>query len=385
MSAPLDRDAVLAALRVVIDPDLRKDIVTLGFVKDVSIAERRVGITIELTTPACPVKDLMREQAETALRQLGAAEVAVTMTASVRSAGGSTPGRFRHPQIRNVVAVGAGKGGVGKSTVSVNLALALARMGSRVGILDADVYGPNVPMMLGLNQAKLQGSEAGIVPAEAYGVQVVSMAFLTEDDAAIIWRGPMLHSAIRQFFQDVAWRDLDYLIVDMPPGTGDVALSLGQTVEVAGAVVVTTPQSVSVADSRRALRMYQKLGIPPLGVVENMSYFACTNCHHETDLFGHGGGEGLAREMDVPFLGHLPIYQAIREGGDAGKPLMVSEPVSPAGRAFTALAERVASQISIAAFTRPAPQVAPQPGSHPPSRPDFSTAAASRVIPLKPV
>lgn len=365
MSAPLDRDAVLAALRVVIDPDLHKDIVSLGFVKDVSIDSQRVAVTIELTTPACPVKDLMRDQAKAAIDALGATDVQVTMTASVRSVTAPERGRQPHPGVKNVIAVGAGKGGVGKSTVAVNLALALARMGSKVGILDADVYGPNVPMMLGLSEAKLEGGHDGIAPAEAYGVQVVSMAFLTQDDAAIIWRGPMLHSAIRQFFQDVAWRDLDYLIVDMPPGTGDVAISLGQTVPVAGAVVVTTPQQVSLADSRRALRMYEKLGIPPLGVVENMSYFACTNCHHETDLFGHGGGERFAGEMGVPFLGRLPIYQAIREGGDAGKPVMATDPGSPAGLAFLALAERVASQISIAAYAH--------------------VAASRNIIPLVPV
>jgi ATP-binding protein involved in chromosome partitioning len=233
--------------------------------------------------------------------------------------------------------------------VAVNLALALAHTGSRVGILDAVVYGPNVPRVLGLHATQLTTDGRSIVPAERYGVQVVSMAFLTQDDAAIIWRGPMLHGAIQQFFRDVAWKDLDYLIVDMPPGTGDVALSLGQTVPVAGAVVVTTPQQVSLADSRRALRMYQKLDIPPIGVVENMSYYACTNCHHETDLFGHGGGESLAAEMGVPFLGRLPVYQAIREGGDKGVPLVMTEPHSPAGRAFMTLAERVAAQVSIAA------------------------------------
>ena len=217
--------------------------------------------------------------------------------------------------MKNVIAVGAGKGGVGKTTVAVNLALALAQCGSRVGILDGDIYGPNVPIMLGLNtQLTTDGKQ--IVPAEKYGVQVVSIGFLTNDDAPIIWRGPMLHGAIQQFFREVAWNDLDYLIVDMPPGTGDVALSLSQTVPVVGAIVVTTPQQVSLADSRRAIRMYQKLNIPTIGIVENMSYYACPNCHHEADIFGHGGGEALATDMNVPFLGRLPIYQPIREGSD---------------------------------------------------------------------
>ncbi len=347
--ATLDREAVLTALGVVMDPDLRKDIVSLGFIKDLQIDGGGVAFAIELTTPACPVKDLMREQATVAVKALaGVTSVNVRMTANVRSASMPETGRQPLPGVKNVIAVGAGKGGVGKTTVSVNLALALAKFGSRVGILDGDIYGPNVPIMMGLHtQLATDGKQ--IVPAEAYGVQVVSIGFLTSDDAPIIWRGPMLHSAIQQFFKVVAWKDLDYLIVDMPPGTGDVALSLSQTVPVVGAVVVTTPQQVSLADSRRAVRMYQKLNIPTLGMVENMSYYACPNCHHEADIFGHGGGEQLAQTMEVPFLGRLPIYQPIRAGGDTGVPVVFAEPESVAGRAFMSLAERVAAQVSIAA------------------------------------
>jgi len=342
-------EAVLAALKVVIDPDLQRDIVSLGLVKNVAIENGRVSFTIELTTPVCPVKDQLRDQAVAAVRALaGVTDVEVQMTASVRSVSAPETGRTPLPGVKNVIAVGAGKGGVGKTTVAVNLALALAWYGSRVGILDGDVYGPNVPMMLGM-QTQLVTDGKQIVPAEKYGVQVVSMGFLTQDDAAVIWRGPMLHGAIQQFFRDVAWANLDYLIVDMPPGTGDVALSLSQTVPVAGAVLVTTSQQVSLADTRRAVRMYQKLNIPPIGVVENMSYYACPNCHQEADIFGHGGGEGLATSMTLPFLGRLPVYQPIREGGDAGVPLVVSEPGSPAGQAFLAVAEKVAAQLSIAA------------------------------------
>ena len=349
--ATLDREAVLTALRVVMDPDLRKDIVSLGFIKDLQIDGGGVAFAIELTTPACPVKEQLREQAMAAVKALaGVTAVNVRMTANVQSASMPETGRQPLPGVKNVIAVGAGKGGVGKTTVSVNLALALAKFGSRVGILDGDIYGPNVPIMMGLNtQLATDGKQ--IVPAEAYGVQVVSIGFLTSDDAPIIWRGPMLHGAIQQFFKEVAWKDLDYLIVDMPPGTGDVALSLSQTVPVVGAVVVTTPQQVSLADSRRAVRMYQKLNIPTLGMVENMSYYACPNCHHEADIFGHGGGEQLAQTMDVPFLGRLPIYQPIREGGDTGVPIVFAEPESVAGRAFMSLAERVAAQVSIAAHT----------------------------------
>jgi ATP-binding protein involved in chromosome partitioning len=349
MSANVDRDAVLNALRVVVDPDLRRDIVSLGFVKNVGIDAGRVSVTIELTTPACPVKDLMREQATTAIRALpGVTDADVSMTAQVRSVTAPEAGRPPVPGVKNVIAVGAGKGGVGKTTVAVNLALALARCGSRVGILDGDIYGPNVPIMLGL-QAQLTTDGKRIVPAEKYGVQVVSVGFLTNDDAPVIWRGPMLHQAIQQFFREVAWKDLDYLIVDMPPGTGDVALSLSQTVPVVGSVVVTTPQQVSLSDSRRAVRMYQKLNIPTLGIVENMSYYACTNCHHEADIFGHGGGEKLATDMGVPFLGRLPLYQPIREGSDSGVPLVVGEPASTAAKSFLTVAERMAAQVSIAA------------------------------------
>jgi len=349
MAPTVDREKVLTALKVVTDPDLRRDIVSLGFVKTLAIDQGRISFTIELTTPACPVKDQMRDQAIAAVRGVpGVTDVDVRMTANVRSVSAPETGRTPLPGVKNVLAVGAGKGGVGKTTVAVNLALALAKCGSRVGILDGDIYGPNVPIMMGL-QTQLTTDGQRIVPAEKYDVQVVSMGFLTGEDAAVIWRGPMLHGAIQQFFRDVAWRDLDYLIVDMPPGTGDVALSLSQTVPVAGAILVTTPQQVSLADTRRAVRMYQKLNIQPIGIIENMSYYTCPNCHHEADIFGYGGGERLSQSMEVPFLGRLPVYQPIREGSDTGLPLVISEPGSPAGRAFVALAERTAAQLSIAA------------------------------------
>jgi ATP-binding protein involved in chromosome partitioning len=278
----------------------------------------------------------------------GVRTATVTMTAKVRAGAGPQAGKSPVTGVKNIIAVGAGKGGVGKTTVAVNLALSLAKCGSRVGILDGDIYGPNVPIMMGL-KTQLTTNGRQIVPAEKYGVQVVSIGFMTDDDAPVIWRGPMLHQAIGQFFKDVAWNDLDYLIVDMPPGTGDVALSLSQTVPVVGAIVVTTPQQVSLADSRRAIRMYQKLTIPTLGVVENMSYYACPNCHHESDIFGHGGGETMARDLEVPFLGRLPVYQPIREGSDRGVPLVESEPASPVARAFLTVAERMAAQVSVSA------------------------------------
>ena len=361
MTGTLDHDAVLNTLRVVVDPDLRKDIVSLGFVKDLTIDGGRVGFTIELTTPACPVKDQMRDQAMAAVRALpGVADVEVRMTANVRSASMPETGRTPLPGVKNVIAVGAGKGGVGKTTVAVNLALALAKCGSRVGILDGDIYGPNVPIMMGLN-AQLTTDGQRIVPAEKYGVQVISIGFLTSDDAPVIWRGPMLHGAIQQFFREVAWKDLDYLIVDMPPGTGDVALSLSQTVPVVGSIVVTTPQQVSLADSRRAVRMYQKLNIKTLGIVENMSYFACPGCGTESDIFGRGAAAPLAQDLGVPFLGSIPLYQPVREGGDRGEPIVVSEPASAAAQACFAIAEQAAAQISIASYARSTIPLTPVP------------------------
>jgi ATP-binding protein involved in chromosome partitioning len=348
----LEQSAVLDALKVVRDPDLNRDIVSLGFIKNLQIDGGRVAFTIELTTPACPVKDQMRDQARAAVLQLpGVSSVDVQMSAMVREAVGAEGGRQPIPGVKNVIAVGAGKGGVGKTTVAVNLALALAKCGGKVGMIDGDIYGPNVPIMLGM-KAELITDGQKIVPAEKYGLQVISMGFLTKDDAPIIWRGPMLHGALQQFFRDARWKDLDYLIVDMPPGTGDVALSLSQTVPVAGSIVVTTPQQVSLADTRRAVAMYKKLNIPPIGLIENMSYFSCPNCQHEADIFGHGGGERLAEELAVPFLGRLPIYQPIREGSDSGVPLVISEPDSPAARAFIAAAERTAAQVSIASYSR---------------------------------
>lgn len=350
MPTSIDPSAVLQALTVVRDPDLGKDIVTLGFVKHLAVDGGRVSFTIELTTPACPVKDQMRDQAHAAVARLpGVTDVVIDMTASVRTAAVPDGTRAAIPGVKNVIAVGAGKGGVGKTTVAVNLAVALAQRGSRVGILDGDIYGPNVPIMLGL-QTQLATDGQKILPAEKYGVQAVSMGFLTGDDSAVIWRGPMLHGAIQQFFREVAWDNLDYLIVDMPPGTGDVALSLSQTVPVSGAIVVTTPQQVSLADTRRAVRMYQKLNIRTIGLIENMSHFACPACGHESDIFGRGAGEALASDMAIPFLGRVPIYQPIREGGDAGVPLLISEPDAPAAKAIVEVAARAAAQISIAAY-----------------------------------
>jgi ATP-binding protein involved in chromosome partitioning len=350
---PVEQARVLEALKVVQDPDLHRDIVSLGFIKDLKIDSGRVAFTIELTTPACPVKDQMRDQARAAVMAVpGVSTVDVQMSARVRDAmAGGDGGRAAIPGVKNIIAVGAGKGGVGKTTVAVNLAIALAKAGSKVGMIDGDIYGPNVPIMLGL-KTQLTTDGQKILPAEKFGLQVISMGFMTTEDAPIIWRGPMLHGALQQFFREVRWVELDYLVIDMPPGTGDVALTLSQTVPVAGAVVVTTPQQVSLADSRRAVAMYKKLNIPPIGIIENMSHFVCPSCRHESDIFGQGGGERMAKELGVPFIGRIPIYQPIREGGDNGIPLLISEPDSPASRAFISAAEQLAAQVSIASYNR---------------------------------
>jgi ATP-binding protein involved in chromosome partitioning len=280
------------------------------------------------------------------------------MLHNVRTTVSSDVNRQPVAGVKNIIAVGAGKGGVGKTTVSVNLAIALSQMGARVAMIDGDVYGPNVPIMLGI-RTQLQTDGQKIVPAEQYGIQLVSMAFLANDDAPVIWRGPMLHGVINQFFREVRWENIDYLIVDMPPGTGDIALSLSQTVPVAGAVVVTTPQTVSVADTRRAVRMYEKLNVPPIGLVENMSHFVCPSCRTESDIFGKGGGEALASELNVPFLGRIPIYEPIRIGGDTGVPITIGDPKSGPAAAIRAAAERLAAQLAIANYQSTAKRAIP--------------------------
>lgn len=343
---PSDR-AVLDALRAVRDPDLHKDIVELGFVKDLRICGGNVAFEIELTTPACPVKDLMQSQAEAVVKKVpGVQQVTVTMTARVTASRPILGEKGMIPGVKNVIAVSSGKGGVGKSTVAVNLACALAQTGARVGILDADVYGPNVPLMLGLTgQPAVENKK--IVPFVRYGLQVMSMALLVAEDQPVIWRGPMLHSAVRQFLFDVAWDNLDYLVVDLPPGTGDAQLSLSQQAHLMGAVIVTTPQDVSVLDVRKAIRMFQTVNVPILGIVENMSWFTPPGSTERYHLFGQGGGARIEKEFGVPVLGQIPIEMPVREGGDRGTPVVVAHPDSLAARALTDIAGRVAQRVSV--------------------------------------
>ena len=330
----IDKDTILEALKSVQDPDLHKDIVTLGFVKDLAVCGGTVKFAIELTTPACPVKDLLKQQAHDAVMALDGIEtVNIEMTAQVKS---SLPvGNQLGGDVKNVIAVTSGKGGVGKSTCAVNLAAALSRMGAKVGILDADVYGPNIPVMMGLCE-KPQGRDKKLIPLEAHGIQTMSVGYLIEDGQPVMWRGPMLHRALEQFLQDVEWGELDYLIVDMPPGTGDAQLSLSQLVPLTGMVVVTTPQEVSQTDVRRAIGMAHQVKTEVLGVIENMS----------GDIFGTGGGQTVADKFHVPLLGSIPLEAGLRIGGDSGTPMVLSEPDSAIAKEFSAIASKVAAEVA---------------------------------------
>ncbi len=341
------RQAVLNALRTVQDPDLHKDIVSLNFIRNLKLDNGDVSFAIELTTPACPVKQEMERWArEAVLRVPGVKRVDIKMTAAV-STGRRGPSLEVLSGVRNIIAVGSGKGGVGKSTVTVNLAVALARAGARVGLLDADIWGPNIPGMMGI-QGQPQSLQNRIQPLSNYGVSVMSMGFLIEPDTPIIWRGPMLHNVMQQFLSQVEWGELDYLLVDLPPGTGDVQLTLTQTVPLMGAVVISTPQDVALQDARKAIMMFRQVKVEVLGIMENMSYFQCPHCNVRTDIFSHGGAEATAARFDVPFLGEIPLDVAIREGGDAGRPIVIADPSSPVAAAFIELSQKMAAQVSIA-------------------------------------
>ncbi|HVG31684.1 MAG TPA: Mrp/NBP35 family ATP-binding protein [Pyrinomonadaceae bacterium] len=342
--------SVMSALSQIQDPDLHKDIVTLGFIRDLKIEGGAVSFRIVLTTPACPVKDQMETQARELVGRIpGVTSVNVRMDAEVPQ-GRGLGDKISVPGVRNIIAVSSGKGGVGKSTVAVNLSVSLALDGARVGLMDADVYGPNVPLMLGVGNARPEIEGNKLVPIEAYGVRLMSMAVLKPGDEPLIVRGPILHGLVKQFLSDVRWGELDYLIVDMPPGTGDVQLSLAQLVPVQGAVLVTTPQEVAVVDVRRALRMFETVAVPILGVVENMSYFIAPDTGTRYDIFGAGGGERLAAQYHVPYLGAVPLGLDVREGGDRGLPVVVGQPDSAQAKAFRRVAEEVARQVSIEAM-----------------------------------
>lgn len=348
----LTKENILKALSHVEDPDLKKDLVTLGMIKDLVIEGNKVSFSVVLTTPACPMKDMLHNACKNAVLHLvnKEAELDINMTSVV------TSGRENAEVlkgVKNIIAVGSGKGGVGKSTVAANLAISLANKGAKVGLLDADIYGPSVPTMFGLKGEKpkmknIDGKEF-IVPIEKYGVKLLSIGFLIDPDQAVVWRGPMISSAFRQFVGDVIWGELDYLIIDLPPGTGDIQLTLAQTVPLTGVVIVTTPQDVAVADAIKAIDMFRmpQLTFPILGVVENMSYFTPAELpDNKYFVFGEGGGQRLSAKFDVPLLAQIPLYMSVREGGDAGTPAVINND-TPDGKAFAELAENVAQQVAI--------------------------------------
>ena len=347
----MTRDEVMKALANIKDPDLHRDIVSLGFIKKVEITDHKVDVEIQLTTPACPVRDDMKAQAVDEVRKLGfSGDVNVLMTSQV--VGHSNQERQQIlPGVKNTIAVASGKGGVGKSTVAVNLATALARDGAKIGIVDADVYGPSLPLMLGVTEKpeteRIDDKRFRILPVEKFGIKMMSIGFLVDTETPMIWRGPMASGAVKQFLTDVVWGDLDYMIFDLPPGTGDVQLTLVQTIPLTGAVIVTTPQDVSLADVRRGVRMFQKVNVPIMGVIENMSYFICSHCGHREEIFSHGGGKKTAEAFGVPYLGEIPLYTPIRIGGDTGRPIVLSEPESEQAQMIQMVSRRLAAQISI--------------------------------------
>jgi ATP-binding protein involved in chromosome partitioning len=347
MPSKITKEAVLGALSRVEEPELHQDLVTLNMVRQLEIVGSEVSFTIVLTTPACPLRGQIEHTARQAVMGIeGVESVKIKWDSDVPN-DGRMRGLVSMP-IRNAIAVGSGKGGVGKSTVAVNISVALAQSGARVGLLDADIYGPNTPTMLGVDKLPPPNGTK-LMPALAYGLKMISMGLLVKPGQPLIWRGPMLNSAIRQFLGDVEWGELDYLVVDLPPGTGDAALSLAQALPLSGAIIVTLPQLVSLEDASRGLQMFRTLEVPILGVIENMSYLDLPD-GQRMDIFGSGGGEQLAQATSTPFLGKIPIESAVREGGDSGRPIVVSQPDSAAARALRQIAEGLAARISVAAL-----------------------------------
>lgn len=350
----MTQEKVLEALSNVQEPDLGKDLVTLNMVKDILIEGNYVSFTVVLTTPACPLKDMIKNACINAVKLLVNKEAVVQVNFTANTSSKRTDEGAVLPKVKNIIAVVSGKGGVGKSTVSANLALALSQGGAKVGLLDADIYGPSVPIMFGVRGERPMMIDVGaekpmIAPLERYGIKLISIGLLVDEKNAVVWRGPMASSAIRQFITDVYWDELDYLVVDMPPGTGDIHLTLMQTVPVTGAVIVTTPQDVALADAKKGIAMFgqAQLNVPIIGLVENMSYFTPAELpDHKYFIFGKEGGRKLADEYDIPFLGQIPLVQSIREGGDQGVPVMVSDE-QVTKKAFTDFASIVVRSIAM--------------------------------------
>ena len=350
----LTEAAVIKALSTVQEPELGGNLISRNMVKDLAIDGTSVSFTVELTTPACPLKDEIQSRIEAALRPIGAEEIDLTWTSAVRRA--TTPaGPQLLPGVKNIIAVGSGKGGVGKTTVSVNLAVALAKAGASVGLLDADITGPNIPMMLGLDGQPQASPNNKIIPLERHGVKAISIQFFVPEGQPIVWRGPLIGGAISQFLRDVEWGDLDYLVVDLPPGTSDAQLTLAQAVPISGTVLVTTPQDVALSDVGRALSMLRRLNVPVIGIVENMSAFVCPHCGDVTEIFGHGGGERFAQQHGIEFLGKIPLDVTVRQGGDAGVPAVAQREPGAAAQALEAMAGLVAARMSVRAETSQTP------------------------------
>ena len=350
----LTESAVYDALRTVQEPELGRDIITLNMVKALEIRDRHVAFTIELTTPACPLKDEIEQNTRAALAAIGAESVAIAWGAMVRRASPAQPQALL-PGVKNVLAVVSGKGGVGKSTVSVNLAVALAQAGASVGLLDADITGPNIPLMMGLVGQPTASANNKITPLERHGVKTISIQFFVPDGQPVVWRGPLVGGAIQQFLRDVEWGELDYLVVDLPPGTSDAQLTLAQAVSISGAVLVTTPQEVSLLDVGKAYAMLQRMNVPVIGIVENMSGFSCAHCGEVTEIFGRGGGQRFAAEHGIEFLGAVPLDVTVRQGADVGIPAVAQREPGPAALALTALTKIVAARMSVAAARNEAP------------------------------
>ncbi|MBI5378518.1 MAG: Mrp/NBP35 family ATP-binding protein [Thaumarchaeota archaeon] len=343
-------DEVLKTLSTVIDPDLKKDIVSMGMIKDLEINGNDLKFTLELTTPACPFNDEIEQDVRKAVSSIaGIGKFDMKVSAKVME-GRALSMDAMMPTVKNIIGVASGKGGVGKTTVSVNLALALAKSGAKVGLLDADIYGPSVPLMLGMGKATMEVENNKLQPAESHGLKVVSFGFFAEQEhQAAIYRGPIISGIVKQFLVDTNWSDLDYLIVDLPPGTGDIPLTLAQTIPITGILVVTTPQEVASNVAVKAFGMFQRLNIPILGVVENMSYFKCPNCDTRHHIFGEGGAKKICEKYNLPFLGEIPLNPGIMEGSDTGRPVLVTDPNSPHSAAFTSAAKNVAARCSILA------------------------------------
>jgi ATP-binding protein involved in chromosome partitioning len=341
-------DQVLTSLKKVVDPELHKDIVSMGMIKDLSINDSKVAFTLELTTPACPFNSDIERDVRAAISQLGVKELNLKVTARVMEGRAVSMDELL-PGVRNIVAVASGKGGVGKTTVAVNLALSLAKTGAKVGLLDADIYGPSVPLMMGL-KASPEVTNNKIQPPEVEGVKVISMGFFYEQSQqAGIYRGPIVSGIVKQFLTDVNWGELDYLIIDLPPGTGDAPLTIAQTIPITGILIVTTPQDVAMNVAVKAIGMFNKLNVPIIGVVENMSYLECPHCNEQIYLFGQGGGKRISDDFKIPFIGEIPLHPSIREGSDTGKPSVVSEPESVQSHAFSKAAKLIAGRISVIA------------------------------------